>query len=197
MGYMASMWLGFGGALAAVAAALADDPVGRVRFCTTTFAWATTATMSRYHRSADDVPEGDRADTASGSVLLIDRDGSPWVASAEPAECRFGLRSLEGSYGGKALVRRLPGNVGEVTTNTRKCGSDVVAVDGLQVMHCQLLRIVAAVEIDIYAQQELVEPGGSVAGPRPVHDCNGPIAPDKQVVGADVSVEEASAGQAG
>jgi hypothetical protein len=104
---------------------------------------------------------------------------------------------LEGSYGGKALARRLPGNVGEVSTNTRKCGSDVVAVDGLQVMHCQPLGVVAAVEIDIYAQQELVEPGGSVAGPRPVHDCNSPVGPDEQVVSADVSVEEAFASQAG
>ena len=94
------------------------------------------------------------------------------------------------------MVRRLPGNVGEVTTNTHKRGSDVVAVDGLQVMHCQLLRIVAAVEIDIYAQQELVEPGGSVAGPRPVHDRSSPVGPDKQVVSAEVSVEEATARQA-
>ena len=118
------------------------------------------------------------------------------MASAEPAECRSGLRSLEGSYGGKALVRRLPGNVGEVTTKTRKCGSDVVAVDGLQVVHRQLLGVMAAVEIDIYAQQELVEPGGSVAGPRPVHDRNSPVGPDKQVVSAEVSVEEATARQA-
>jgi hypothetical protein len=104
---------------------------------------------------------------------------------------------LEGSNGGKALVRRLPGNVGEVTTKTRKCGSDVVAVDGLQVVHRQLLGVMAAVEIDIYAQQELVEPGGSVASPRPVHDRNSPVGPDKQVVSAEVSVEEAFASQAG
>jgi hypothetical protein len=56
---------------------------------------------------------------------------------------------------------------------------------------------VAAIEIDVYAQQELVEPGGSVAGPRPVHHRDGPVGPDEQVVGADVSVEEAIAGEAG
>jgi hemoglobin len=33
-----------------------DDPVRRVLH--DYFAWATTTTMSRYHRSADDVPEG-------------------------------------------------------------------------------------------------------------------------------------------
>jgi len=112
-------------------------------------------------------------DSPDNTSTQSDGGGSPWVASAEPAKCRFGLRSLEGSYGGKALVRRLPGNVGEVTTNARKCGSDVVAVDGLQVVHRQLLGVMAAVEIHIYTKQELVEPGGSVAGPRPVHDRNG------------------------
>jgi hemoglobin len=35
---------------------LADDPVGRVLH--DYFAWATTTTMSRYHGSADDVPDG-------------------------------------------------------------------------------------------------------------------------------------------
>jgi len=35
---------------------LADAEVGRVLY--DYFAWATTATMSRYHRSADDVPDG-------------------------------------------------------------------------------------------------------------------------------------------
>jgi hemoglobin len=34
----------------------ADDPVRRVLH--EYFAWATTASMSRYHRSADDVPDG-------------------------------------------------------------------------------------------------------------------------------------------
>ena len=62
------MWLGFGGALAAVAAALADDPVGRVLH--DYFAWATTATMSRYHRSADDVPEGLRIPRWSWKELV-------------------------------------------------------------------------------------------------------------------------------
>ena len=33
-------------------------------------------------------------------------------------------------------------------------------------MHCQLLGVVAAVEIDIHAQQELVEPGGSSCRPK-------------------------------
>ena len=120
MGYMASMWLGFGGALAAVAAALADDPVGRVRFCTTTFAWATTATMSRYHRSADDVPEGDRADTASGERFAY-RPAMVHVRWRLRSQLSVdaGLRSLEGSYGGEARVGRLPGHVGEVTTKRR------------------------------------------------------------------------------
>jgi hemoglobin len=36
--------------------ALADDRVGRVLH--DYFAWATSTTMSRYHRSADDVPDG-------------------------------------------------------------------------------------------------------------------------------------------
>ena len=36
--------------------ALADQPVGRVLH--DYFAWATKTTMSRYHRSADDVPDG-------------------------------------------------------------------------------------------------------------------------------------------
>jgi hypothetical protein len=52
----------------------------------------------------------------------------------------------------------------------------------------QLLGVIAAVEIEIHTQQELVEPGGSDACPRPIHDRDGPVCADEQVVGADIGV---------
>ena len=69
-------------------------------------------------------------------------------------------------------------------------------IDSLQVVPHQFLGVIAAVEIDIDTQQELVEPGGSSACPGPVHDRDGPVCPDEQVVGSDIGVQEAIAGQA-
>jgi hemoglobin len=48
--------------------ALAADLVGRVLH--DYFAWATTTTMSRYHGSADDVPDGRRIPRWSWDGLL-------------------------------------------------------------------------------------------------------------------------------
>lgn len=109
----------------------------------------------------------------------------------------MGVCLLEGSYSGKARVGGLPGHVCKVATKPRQCGGDVVPVDSLQVLPHQLLGVMAAVEIDVYTQQELVEPGGPGAGPRPVHDRDGPVSPDEQVVGADIGVEKAIPCQAG
>jgi hypothetical protein len=99
------------------------------------------------------------------------------------------LCALKSAHGGKARVGRLAGHIGEISTKTRQCGRDVVAVDTRQVVvpH-QLLRVIAAVEIDIHTQQELVELGGSDACPRPIHDRDGPVGADEQVVGADIGV---------
>ena len=40
------------------------------------FAWATTTTMSRYHRSADDVPPGRASHTGRGTASRLEH-GSP------------------------------------------------------------------------------------------------------------------------
>jgi hemoglobin len=49
---------------------LADDRVGRVLH--DYFAWTTTTAMSRYHRSADDVPDGLRIPRWSWDGLVTD-----------------------------------------------------------------------------------------------------------------------------
>jgi hypothetical protein len=91
--------------------------------------------------------------------------GSRQVAPAEPAQCRAGLCALKSAHGGKARVGRLAGHIGEISTKTRQCCRDVVAVDTRQVVPHQLLGVIAAVEIDIHTQQELVEPGGCDTDP--------------------------------
>lgn len=108
------------------------------------FAWATTTTMSRYHRSADDVPDGLRIQQWSWDGLVSEMASGDTVRTRTIASRTNGQRGQEG-----VRVQTLPRitvevpvlRVGSIPSDYEELGSYVDGLRRRQGLHMTLLHI--------------------------------------------------------